>query len=199
MNRLQTFLMCGLLSFVIAGSVQAKGLEYVIDSTNSSVIFKIKNRGISYVMGRFNKISGIIFANRLRNPHTFEVTAEVATKSLDTGDNKRDNHVRGKQFLNFKKNPTISFTTIKATKVDDENKFELTGKLSFFGMTKEITVQCEFIGMKEIDSFIRRVGIFATFTIKRSEFGMEYMIPEIDDEVTIIVSLEAELKVRPAG
>lgn len=199
MNRHQTFLMCGLLSFVILGSSQAKGLEYIIDSTNSSVIFKVKNRGISYVMGRFNKISGVISANSLRNPNTFKVTVEVATKSLDTGDNKRDNHVRGKQFLNFKKNPTISFTTTLATRVDDKNKFELTGKLNFFGTIKEITVQCELVGMKEIDSFIRRVGIFATFTIKRSEFGMEYMIPEIDDEVTIIVNLEAELKVRPAG
>lgn len=199
MNRLQTFLTCGLLSFVIVGSAQAKGLEYTIDSTNSSVIFKIKNRGISYVMGRFNKISGVISANSLRNPDKFEVTAEVATKSLDTGDNKRDNHVRGPQFLNGRKNPTISFTTTKTNKIDDENKFELTGKLNFFGTTKEITVQCEFVGMKEIDSFIRRVGIFATFTIKRSEFGMEYMIPEIDDEVTIIVNLEAELKITPAG
>jgi len=199
MKRNLTILTAILISFVAVENVQAKGLEYKIDPTHSTVIFKVKNKNTSYVFGRFNKISGVISTNSLKKPTRFEINAEVETKSLDTGNNKRDNHVKGKQFLSARKNPTISFTTKKTNNFDEDNKFELTGVLNFFGTSKEITVQCEFVGMNEIDSFTRRVGIFSTFTIKRSEFGMDYMIPEIDDEVTIIVNLEAELKIIPAG
>jgi len=199
MNRLQAFLVTGVVLSVAVGSARARGLEYKIDPVHSSVIFKVKNKGISYIFGRFNKISGVISANKLRKPTEFRIQAEVKTKSLDTGDNKRDNHLRGPQFLNARKLPAISFTTKKTSGIDEENKFELTGDLNFFGTSKEITVQCEMIGLVEIDSLTRRVGIITTFTIKRSDFGMDYMIPEVDDEVTVIVNLEAELKISPAG
>lgn len=200
MIRIRSCLLVAMIPFVFAvGKADAGGREYKIDSDNSSVIFKVKNRNTSYVFGRFNKISGTLSANKFRKPTQFKIDVEVEVKSLDTGNNKRDNHVRGSQFLNSRKNPTISFKTISATDVDDDNKFEVTGKLNFFGTSKEITVKCELVGVVEVDRLTRRAGILATFTIKRSDFGMDYMIPEIDDEVTITVSLEGLLKVTPAG
>ncbi len=200
MIRLRTLLLAGILPLIFAvGPVDARGLEYKVDPVHSSVTFKVKNKGISYVFGRFNKISGIFKANKLRNPSTIKIDAEVVTKSIDTGNNKRNNIIKGKQYLDSKKNSTISFKTKSATDIDEDNKFELTGTLNFFGTDKVIKVQCELVGMVKIDALTRRAGILATFTIKRSEFGMDYNLEEIDDEVTITVSLEGELKINPAG
>lgn len=200
MIRIRSYLLLVMIPFVFAvGKADARGLEYKVDPDHSSVIFKVKNKGISYVFGRFNKISGTIKADKLRKPSTFEIDAEVVTKSIDTGNIKRNNILKGKQYLNAKNNATISFKTKSSTDIDDDNKFEITGDLNFFGTSREITVKCEFIGMVKIDSRTRRAGILATFTIKRSDFGMDYNLEEIDDEVTITVNLEGELKIQPAG
>ena len=53
--------------------------------------------------------------------------------------------------------------------------------------------------MVKTDPMTRRMGVLATFTIKRSDFGMDYNLEEIDDEVTITVNLEGELRIVPAG
>lgn len=189
-----------LVSLLTGGlTVRAAGLqEYVIDSEHSAVIFKVKNRDITFIYGRFKIVSGTISANRRRNPTRIEIKAEVKAQSVDSNSKSRDRHIKGKEFFNTSKFKVISFESKESKKLED-NKFELTGELTLLGKTLPLTVIFEVTGSKSLDRGQYRMGGQTTFTIKRSDFGMDAMIPGIADEVTVIVSLEAERKVAPAG
>lgn len=195
----KVFFVATLMSVVVAGGyAEGAGPQYKIDPTHSTVIFKVKNRDISFIYGRFNKVSGTISADKLRKPTKLEIKAEVSTKSLDTNDRKRDRHLKSQEFFHVTTYPKITFET-KESKQLEEDKFELTGVLSVLGVTKELTVVFEVTGLKEVKRGTRRLGGESTFTIKRSDFGMEYMLDGIADEVTVMVNLEAESVVLPAG
>lgn len=185
-------------AFMLTGSVMSEAaVTYEIDPAHSTVIFKVKNREVSYVYGRFNTISGTIVTDTLRKPSKIEINAEVQAKSVDTNDKKRDRDLKSADFLKVSKNPTITFKTKDAKRLD-ENRFELTGDLTLLGVTKELTVIFEMTGKKKIE-LTYRLGGEVTFTIKRTDFGMDHMIPEIADEITIIVSLEGVLLIPPSG
>ena len=182
-----------------SAAAQAGMIQFTIDPTNSFVIFKVKNRDISYVYGRFNKISGKIGVNEFSRPTRMEISAEVEARSLDTNDRKRDKHVEGPDFLNSGQFKTISFKTTAESKQLEDNGFELTGELTLLGVTKELTVTFEVTGNKDVEKGVRRLGGQTTFTIKRSDFGMNAVLPDVADEVTVIVNLEAEFKQGAAG
>jgi len=55
------------------------------------------------------------------------------------------------------------------------------------------------IGLKKVAPLTHRLGGQITFTVKRSDFGMDYMLGEIADEVTVMVNLEGEYKIPPVG
>ncbi len=197
MNYRKTIVLVGLLMGVAPNAVRA-GLDFIIDSESSAVLFKIKNRDVSFVYGRFRKVSGVITVNRRVKPTELALEVQVSAKSLDTNSKKRDKHLKGKDFFNTRSNPKIKFKSTEATKLED-NKFKVKGEMEFMGIKKEIAVEFQVTGFKRIAGQKSRLGGQTTFTIKRSDFGMGKMVPEVADEVTIIVSLEGEFTLPPAG
>ncbi len=199
MKNLTTFASVFALIALASGTdADAAAMEYQIDGVHSSVVFKVKNRDISHVVGFFKKISGTISVDRPINPEQVMINAELAVKSIDTNDKKRDRHLTSPDFLDRAKYAKISFKT-KQSKMLESNRFELTGELDLLGVKKEITVLFELTGLKKTEQFTHRIGGQANFTIKRSDFGMNHMIPEIADEVTIMVNVEGERTVVPSG
>ena len=193
----KTIVLVGLLMGAAPGALGA-GLDFKIDSENSAVLFKVKNRDVAFVYGRFNKVTGVINVDRRVDPTELSLEIKVSAKSLDTNSKKRDKHLKGKEFFDSRSKPNITFKSTKATKLED-NKFKVTGELEFLGIKKEITVEFQITGFKRIRGGKSRLGGQTTFTIKRSDFGMTNMLSEIADEVTIIVSLEGEFTMPPAG
>lgn len=182
-----------------SGVAQAGMLEFEIDPANSFVIFKVKNRDISYVYGRFNKITGKIGVNDTKKVSRMDVSADVDARSVDTNERKRDRHLEGPDFFNAGKFKTISFKSTKDSKQLDDGTFEVIGELTLLGVTKELTVTIEILGIKDVEKGTKRLGGHAQFTIKRSDFGMSKMLDGIADEVTVVVALEAERKAVAAG
>ncbi|MGB2986202.1 MAG: YceI family protein [Phycisphaerae bacterium] len=194
----RAFLVATLTAFVVAGGAgRAAAAEYKIDPDHSTVIFKVKSRDVSYVYGRFNSITGTIVVDNLRKPSKLEFNVEIKAKSLDTNNKERDRELKGADFFNTAKKPLITFKT-KAVKKLEENMFEITGELSLLGITKELTVIFEQIGLKKVNMTFR-LGGQSTFTIKRSDFGMTHMLSEIADEVTVIANIEGGYVIPPSG
>lgn len=181
----------------ITGS-EASGADYKIDPVHSFLIFKVKHNDISYLHGRFNKIEGVIKTDRARDPKKFDFNVEVNARSADTGDRQRDRKLKGSEFLNTTAQTKITFQG-KSGKELEENRYEVTGTLSLLGKKKEVTLVFDLLGAKMVEKSEYRMGGEATFTIKRSDFGMSNMIPEMGDEVTITVGIEASSEVITAG
>lgn len=167
---------------------QAAPAEFAIDSVHSGVIFKIQHAGVSNFYGRFNKLAGSVTWDAA-SPEATTINATIDAASVDSNNKDRDKHLSGTDFFNAKQFPEITFKSTKLTK-KGENTYELAGELSMVGKSKPVTGTLVVTGEKDAGKqFGYRVGMEATFTIKRTDFGMSYGVDKnvLGDDVTITV------------
>jgi polyisoprenoid-binding protein YceI len=165
--------------------------NYGIDPGHAAAIFRINHQGFSYTYGRFNKISGVFTIDK-DDAGKGSISVEIQAESIDTDLDKRDQHLRGPDFLNSKQFPTLTFKS-KAIKKAGDNKLSVTGNFTLHGVTKSITIDVDKVGEGLNGRGEYRAGFETTFKIKRSDYGMTYGIKKgggIGDEVTIILSFE---------
>lgn len=164
------------------------GSTYGIDTTHSSVVFKINHAGVSNFYGVFQKLSGTIEWDKA-SPESTVINATIDAGSVSTGNPARDEHLKKPDFFNSKEQPTITFKSTGVKKTG-ENTFDLTGEITLLGKTKPVTAKLAYTGEKDAGKqFGYRAGFEATFTIKRSDFGMTYGVAEgtLGDEVAVTV------------
>ena len=185
-----------LLLIGFAGITQpmGPGALYEIDTTHSMIIFRAKHNGVSYNYGRFNEFTGEIMINAIAVPESM-VEFEVKAASVDTGNEKRDQHLRSSDFFSAKQFPLITFKSTKVSaKEGKEDTLEVTGDLELHGVKKSITVDVEVTGRAKGKEGESLIGFESTFTIKRSEFGMTYGMGPVSDDIRLTVSIEAKHK-----
>jgi len=161
---------------------------YEVDPVHSAAIFRIKHLGIAYVYGRFNDLSGTLKIDD-EAPANSAVEIYAKTKSVDTFNSQRDDHLRSSDFFDAKKFPIISFKSKSFTKTD-KDMYEVTGDLTIHGVTRTLTVEVQRTGSGKDPWGGYRTGFETIFTIKRSDFGMNFMMGGVGDEVRIILSIE---------
>lgn len=167
---------------------EAAAEGFKIDAVHSAVIFSIKHQGVAFNYGRFNDISGT-FNLDAAAPESSAIDVTVKTDSIDTGNAKRDGHLKSGDFFSAKEFPTLTFKS-KSVKKSSDTKFEVTGELTLRGQTKPLTVNAELTGTGKGQRG-EVAGMRTIFTIKRSDFGMDFMQGKgLADEVELIVSLE---------
>jgi polyisoprenoid-binding protein YceI len=71
-----------------------------------------------------------------------------------------------------------------------EDTYEVAGDLALHGVTRPLTVKVQRTGSGKDPWGGFRIGFETTFTIKRSDFGMNFMMEGVGDEVRIILSIE---------
>lgn len=184
-----------LLIMGFTGNIQLTNAAdtYEIDTAHSMIIFRAKHNGVSYNYGRFNEFTGKITMDADVSNNTVEF--EVKAASVDTGNEKRDQHLRSSDFFSAKQFPVITFksTTVSA-KEGKENVLEVTGDLELHGVKKSVTVDVEITGQGQGRQGESLIGFESTFTIQRSEFGMTYGMGSVSDDIRVTVSIEAAQK-----
>lgn len=186
MRKYSASMIAALTVFAAAAAAQAD--EYKVDAVHSSAIFRIKHMNVSYSYGRFNDIGGTIKWDDQKLADS-SLKVEVKVASIDTADAKRDAHLKNADFFDADKYPTITFQS-KSIKKTSDNKYDVVGELTLHGVTKPLTVSLEKVGAGSDPWGGNRAGFETTFTIKRSEYGMDKMLNGVGDEVRMIVSLE---------
>lgn len=169
-------------------SASAKIDTYAVDSVHSSIIFRIQHMGVSYFYGRINGPAGK-FAFSPDDPAacSFEITAKA--ENVDSGNAKRDDHLKSGDFFNAKQFPDITFKS-KSVRKRGEGAYQVTGDLSLHGVTRAITVDLDHVGCATDSRGTARCGFDTAFAIKRSEFGMDFMQGPLGDEVRLMVGIE---------
>ena len=185
-----------LVALVVLGSMSAPAMAaaetFKIDPVHTTLAFRAKHVDIAYFYGRFNAVAGQYVLDEA-DPSKSSFNVEVQTGSVDTQQEKRDAHLKSPDFFNAKQYPTITFKSTAVKKADRANVLEVTGDLSFHGVTKSITVPIEITGRGEFPKGTQRTGIEAVFTIKMSDFDVKG-IPgnpgAIGDEVRLMFAAE---------
>ena len=161
--------------------------SYDIDPVHSVIIFRIKHMDVGMFYGRFNAPTGrFTFDEQDPSKSTFQ--AQVKAANFDSGDPKRDQHVRGPDFLNAKEFPNVAFKSKSVKAADGDSRFEVSGDLTLHGQTKPVTLQLEKIGTAG-----NRIGFEGVMEIRRSDFGIRG-VQGVADEVRLIVAFEGVKK-----
>lgn len=162
--------------------------EWQVDGGHSSVLFKVKHAGASWFYGMFSNVSGKVVFDA-EKPEASSVAIEIDAESVQTRDEKRDQHLRGPDFFDCKQFPKITFASTAWKK--SATGFEVAGDLELRGVKKAVTAMVTPTGTGEM--FGKRAGFEATFVVKRSEFGMDYGVAKnaVGDEVHMTVAIEA--------
>ncbi len=165
--------------------------KYDIDPVHSAVNFKAKHLDTSFTWGRFKGVSGHFNLDE-KNPSASSVSIKVDASSVETFDAKRDEHLRGPDFLNTKEFKEITFESKKVEKVGD--KFKITGTLNFNGQKKEVTVEATKIGSIAKDPWgFTRTGFEAEFEITTSDFKVKG-VEGVGPKIKLIIGLEGMRK-----
>lgn len=169
----------------------ADGQRYGIDSTHSVVVFGLGHMGVARMYGTFHAPTGS-YAIDFANPSASSIEVSIDAEKVDTGNSKRDDHLRNPDFFNAKEFPTITFKGTSFEKTG-EKTMKVKGDLTMIGVTKPVEATLEWIGAGETMQGMKS-GIEARFSIKRSDFGMTKYLEKdaIGDQVTLIVALEGK-------
>ena len=151
-------------------------VAYTIDPAHSGAGFKIRHLMIAYIRGGFAGVTGDVIFDPA-NPANSKVNASINATTLHTHDERRDAHVKGKDFLETDKYPTITFAS-KNVAPDGNNRWKVAGDLTLHGVTKEVTLEVESAGVESKDPWGNlRTGAEATAVIKRGDFGLKFNAP----------------------
>ncbi|MHA2620938.1 MAG: YceI family protein [bacterium JZ-2024 1] len=183
---------CTAVALVLVGATRATQPEtFRVDPVHTSVLFRIKHLGVAYFYGMFTAPEGSIVVDPA-DPTRSSVEIRIPTESLSTHETRRDDHLKSPDFFDAKQFPVMSFKS-KSVKKIQENIFEVTGDFTLHGVKKTITLKVEQTGRGKGPRGEERIGFHTVFTIKRSDFGMTYMLGEnmLSDEVQITLSVEA--------
>ena len=108
---------------------------------------------------------------------------------MDSGNEALDKHLKNADFFDAKQFPTMTFQSTSAKKMGDD--WKVMGEMNMHGVTKTVEVDMEFVGRADFGRG-DRIGFETSFTVKRSDFGMNWGVEKgsLGDTTKIIVSLE---------
>ncbi len=167
---------------------KSKAETFSIDPTHSMALFRVRH-GASMFWGRFNKITGTVRYSP-DSESILELDITMAIDSVDSGSEKLDGHLKSEDFFFAEKYPEATFKSSSSNRVGKKT-YAVSGKLTMRGVTKPITVRVDWLGTSESRRG-RTCGVETEFTVKRSEFGINYGLSMgmLGDETKIIVAME---------
>ncbi len=167
--------------------------DYAMDAAHSNVQFSVPVMAVSKVTGKFMRYDVRISAGKARDLSQAKVTAVIEIASVATGSDTWDGKLRTPAFFDAAKYPEIRFESKRVRKV--KGRWEASGPLSIHGVTREVTVPFEIRGKFEGAQADDRIGIEATFSFDRREYGMAWTDnPEakvVGNKVTVDIVLLA--------
>ncbi len=172
-----------------ATSAMAAPETYNLDANHTFPSFSYSHFGMSTQISRFNKTTGTVTLDKAAKTGVVDVVIDM--KSVDTGSSLFNGHIQGEDFLDTTKFPTASF---KSTKVvfDGDKPSSIDGNLTIKGVTKPVTLKVNHF-MNMAHPMLKRdaIGANASTVIKRSEFNAGKYAPNVGDDVTITIAIEA--------
>jgi len=165
---------------------------FAIDPVHSIALFTVGHLGVSEFAGRFDKVTGT-FTVDTAHPGRDKVNVEIPISSLDTNFAQRNKDLSGPDFFNAKQFPTMHFVSTRVVPKGKNNAL-LYGKLTMHGVTRPVEFHLHHVGAGPDPWGGYRSGYVATTTIRRSQFGMTYLLGGISDRVKVSMHIEGKRK-----
>jgi polyisoprenoid-binding protein YceI len=175
----------------------ASASVYTLDETHTNVGFSVKHLMITNVKGDFKKYDATIdFDAATKSFKVFK--ANIDTASVDTGIEKRDNHLKSDDFFLSEKFPKMTFEMKSYKANGDEGK--MSGDLTIRGITKQVVLDVEELATVKDFEGNSRVGFTLKGKINRMDYDLKWNKAlelggvAVSEEVKIIVDVQAKEK-----
>jgi len=167
--------------------------RYEIDPGHSTVGFEARHLMVTKVRGNFQQFSGAIEVGE-----TYEdsrVAVEIDAASIDSGNRERDNHLRTSDFLGVPDYPQLTFES-RAVRTE-RGKPVVDGDLTIRGVTRPVTLACEFEGGVVDPWGEERIAFTGSTQINREDWGMTWNVPMdgskllVSKDIKIVIDVQA--------
>lgn len=184
-----------ILTGALALQAPAATTTWQIDPAHTAAQFAVKHMMISTVRGEFKSVTGtIVWDDQDVTKSTVKVT--IDTKTVNTGEDKRDQDLKSDKFFDVANFPTMTFVS-KKVEANGTGKLKVTGDLTIRGVTKEVVLNVEGPAAAIKDPWGNtRSAASATTQINRQDFGVKWNANldgggvVVSDNVTITIDLE---------
>jgi polyisoprenoid-binding protein YceI len=170
-------------------AARAAPATYTIDPNHSTILFRVKHADLAFVYGRFNDFGGTLTVDG-EKPGASTVEVTVQMKSVDTGVEKRDQHLRSPDFFDVNQFPTMTFRSTSVAK-HGEDEMDVTGNLTLHGVTKPLTIRMKKTGEGPGPHGEPKIGFEGSTSLSRAAYGIDKMQKGIGDTIGITISVEA--------
>ena len=178
--------------------------KWIFEPGHSAAEFAVRHMMISHMRGLFKNVHGRIDFDPDKPADAAAVEATIHAAGIWTGDDERDAHLRGPDFLNVEKYPDIAFRSTEVRCVGEAD-FNVMGELTLCGVTRPVVLATHYLGRWQCPYWegdkdlgpTTRIGFVATTAINRHHFGVSWNAPldrggmVVGDEVAITLDVEA--------
>jgi polyisoprenoid-binding protein YceI len=171
------------------GSALAAPETFVIDANHTKPRFEYSHFGYSTQSSRFDATRGTIVYDA--SAGTGSVDISIDARSVNTGYALFNEHIQAEDFFDTARYPTITFKST-AVKFEGDKPVSVVGNLTVKGVTRPVTLKvASFHRMPHPMVKKDAIGANATVTIRRSDFNAGKYAPNVSDEVTLVIPVEA--------
>jgi len=182
--------LCLVVMAALSHSITFAADTYKIDAAHTSVTFSVRHFGINSVKGKFKEFDGALV---LDGETLKEANGTIQVKSVDTGVEKRDDHLRTADFFDAAKYPTIAFKTKRVEK-GGSGQPVLIADFTMRGVTKELQLPAKISKPTKDPWGGVRVGLEAKTRLNRKDYGINYH--EVLETGVMAVGEEVELEIN---
>ncbi|MTV38834.1 YceI family protein [Duganella radicis] len=176
-------------TLLAASATSAIAATYNIDPTHTYPSFEADHMGLSVWRGKFDKTSGTVNLDTAAKTGALDV--KIDASSIDFGFDKMNSHAKGADMFNVEKFPTITYTS-KSFKFEGDKLVAVDGELTLLGVTKPVALKVNKFKCIMHPRLKREVcGADASAEFKRSDFGLNYGLPNFSPEVKLAIQIEA--------
>lgn len=168
-----------------------------VDTVHSCAMFRVRHLGAGFFWGRFNDVTGSIDFDPGR-AESLAMDIVIDVDSVDSGHPDLDKHLKSPDFFDTKEFPRITFKSASVKQVPTTKRsndpviaWDVTGTFTMCGVSKEMTARVHYWGAADMGRGTK-AGFEATFSLKRSEFGVDYGVEQgaLGDMVTVTAAFE---------
>lgn len=178
-----------------AVSSMAVAANFTLDPSHSEIGFSVRHLMITNVKGKFNKYEGkFVFDEKSGNLSNVDVM--IDPKSIDTNDDKRDEHLRSPDFFDATKYSKITFKGDKV-EIKTGKPVKITGTLTMRGVAKPVSLDIDYRGLQVDPWGNEKIGFGLTGKLNRKDWGISWNKAldkggvTVSDEVAVNIEGEA--------
>ncbi|HTA62623.1 MAG TPA: YceI family protein [Bacteroidia bacterium] len=148
-----------------------KETKWSIDQAHSELAFKIRHLMITHVKGVFKNFDANIYTTD-KDFSTAQIDLWIEASSITTGEEKRDEHLKGSDFFDVKNHKQITFVSSTIGEADEDGNHELWGELTIKKITKNVKLNVQFMGVINDPFGNEKAGFTLAGQINRADWGL---------------------------